>query len=441
MKQDMKDEDFEFMSDLEAAAHLRPNWVSQVFLWSIAALVGWFFLWAALSEVDERVRGTGQAMPSSDMQVVQSLEGGILTDLLVAEGDHVRKGQSLLRIDDIQFASEGRGIEAQMSSLQAKQARLRAESSDQRFAIDPELIRKYPDIAATEKKLYESRRDEMKNAFSILEDEVRGAEADLEEVKASIVKYSKSRALLQKELDITKSMVAQKAQPEIDQIRLERQLNDIEGSLASALQSRSSLEAKLSAAQKRKEEKTGSLKSQALGELNEVEAKIASIQESLKSVQDKVDRTELKSPVDGVVQKLHIKTVGGVIQPAQKLVEIVPVTDDLMIRARISPADVAFLKPGQEVRVSITAYDPQIYGTLQGRLERIGADTSEDTQGNIYFEIDVRTDKGYLGDAVQRLPIVPGMIAETEVIVGKRTILSYLMNPVLRMKDRALTEK
>lgn len=441
MKQDMKDEDFEFMSDLEAAAHLRPNWASQVFLWSIAALVGWFFLWAALSEVDERVRGTGQVMPSSDMQVVQSLEGGILTDLLVAEGDHVRKGQSLLRIDDIQFASEGRGIEAQMSSLQAKQARLRAESSDQRFAIALELIRKYPDIAATEKKLYESRRDEMKNAFSILEDEVRGAEADLEEVKASIVKYSKSRALLQKELDITKSMVAQKAQPEIDQIRLERQLNDIEGSLASALQSRSSLEAKLSAAQKRKEEKTGSLKSQALGELNEVEAKIASIQESLKSVQDKVDRTELKSPVDGVVQKLHIKTVGGVIQPAQKLVEIVPVTDDLMIRARISPADVAFLKPGQEVRVSITAYDPQIYGTLQGRLERIGADTSEDTQGNIYFEIDVRTDKGYLGDAVQRLPIVPGMIAETEVIVGKRTILSYLMNPVLRMKDRALTEK
>lgn len=437
----MNKEDLEFMSELEAATNIKPSVASSLFLWAVLVLFAWGFVWASFSEVEERIRGNGQVMPSSDVQVVQSLEGGILTDILVSEGDRVKKGQVILRIDDIQFSAEGKGIEAQRMGLKAKQARLKAETQNQPFAIDPDLAAKFPEIAENEEKLYRSRQSELKTSLDIVEDEVREAEANISEARASISKYSKSKELLQQELEITRKLVEKKAQPEIEKIRLERELNEASGNLSTAYQTQQSLEARLSAARKKEAEKLGAFKSQALGELNDVEAKIAAIEQNLKSVEDKVSRTELKSPVDGIVHKMHVKTEGGVIQPAQKLAEIVPSDDALMIRAKVSPSDIAFLKPGQDVRVTVTAYDPQIYGTLKGKLERIGADTIEDQQGNVFFEIDVRTDKNFLGDDAHPLPIAPGMVSETEVIVGKRTILTYLMKPVLRTKDRAFTEK
>ena len=437
----MEKDDIEFMSDLEAATNLKPVRAANIFLYTIVGLIVWLFIWAGFSQVDERVRGQGQIVPSSDVQIIQSLEGGIVTEILVSAGDSVKKDQVLLRIDDIQFASEGRGIEAQMMGLRAKQARLNAEASGKPFVPNADITQKYPDIAMNEEKLHRSRQDELKNSLAIIDDEVNEAAANLSEVKSSMAKLSKSKSLLEKELAITKRLVEKKAQPEIEQIRLERELNEVSGDLSTAYQSQQSLEARLSAARRKEAEKTGSFRSQALGELNDVESKIASIDQSLKSVEDKVRRTELKSPVDGVIHKMHIKTVGGVVQPAQKLAEIVPAGDDLVIRAKISPTDVAFLKPGQDVRINVTAYDPQIYGTLKGKLERISADTSEDEKGNVFFEIDVRADKNYLGDDAHPLPIAPGMVAETEVIVGKRTILTYLMKPVLRTKDRAFTEK
>lgn len=437
----MQSEDLEYMSELKAAAHLRPvPWANGILIFS-ACFITFGLLWAGFSSVDEIVRGAATVMPSSDMQVVQSLEGGIVTDILVQEGNRVTKDQPLLRIDDIQFASEGRGIEAQMTALQAKRARLTAEVSGKAFTLNAEVAQKYPDIATNEEKLYNSRQNELKTALAIIADEVREAEANLSEVKSSISKFAKSRDLLQKELEITKRLVEKKAQPEIEKIRLERELNEVSGNLSTAVQSKESLEARVSAARRKEEEKKSSFKSQALGDLNEVESRLAAISESFKSVEDKVRRTELRAPVDGVVQKIHVKTVGGVIQPAQKLVEIVPADDDLTIRARMNPADVAFLKMGQDVRVSISAYDAQIYGTLPAKVERISADAIEGQQGEVYFEIDVRSEKNHLGDDAQPLRITPGMMGEVAVIVGSRTILTYLMKPVLRARDRALTEK
>ena len=437
----MQEEDLEFMSELETANSLKPSFSSQVFLWAIAGLFFWMLLWAAFSQVDERVRGMGQVMPSSDVQVIQSLEGGILSEILVTEGALVKKDQVLLRIADVQFAAEGRSIEAQMMGLQAKRARLQAEASGQPFVMDPGITEKYPDVAANEEKLYRSRQSELGTALSIINDEVREAAANLSEVKASIARLSKSKGFLEHELEIARKLVEKKAMPEIEQLKRERELNETAGSLDGAYQSRQSLEARLSAAKQKEEERRGAFKSQALGELNDVESRIAGIKGSLTSLTDKVSRAELKSPVEGVVQKLYVRTIGGVIQPAQKLVEIVPIADDLMIRAKVAPADVAFLKIGQDVKVKITAYDPQIYGAFHGKLERIGANTVEDQKGNVFFEIDVRTDKNYLGTEEAPLRIFSGMVAETEVITGKRTILSYLLKPVLRTKDRAFTEK
>lgn len=437
----MEKQDLEFMDELEAATQLKPAGAANLLLLAIVLFFTAGFLWAALSEVDERVRGQGAVMPSSDIQVVQSLDGGIVTEILVAEGDAVKKGQPIIRIDDLQFASEGRNIEAQITGLKAKQARLKAEAAGVEFSIDPQLAAKHPDIAANEEKLYNSRQQELKSGLGMVADEVSEIEANISEVKASIGKYARSRDSLSKELEIVRRLVAQKAQPEIEKLRLERELNEVSGNLSSASQSQRSLEARLAGARKKEGEKKAVFKSQALGELNEVESKLASIKENLVAAEDRVRRTELTAPQDGIVHKLYVKTVGGVVQPAQKLAEIVPANDALMIRARVSPADIAFLKPGQKVRVSITAYDPQIYGTLQGRLERIGADTVTNERGEVYFEIDVVTDKSYLGEATHPLPITAGMVSEAEVITGRRTVLTYLMKPVLRVRDRALTEK
>ena len=437
----MAREDVEFMSELDAAAELRPSRASSAFLYAIGGFFLWSFLWAAFAHVDERAHGTGQVMPSSDIQVVQSLEGGILSELLVSEGDRVKKDQVLVRIDDVQFASEGRGIEAQMMGLRAKQARLKAEVAASPFIMPADITQKAPDVAANEEKLYKSRAQELETGLSIIADEVREAESNLAEVGASIGKLAKSRDLLQKELTITEKLVEKKAKPELELIQLQREMNETSGNLATASQSREALQSRLSAARKKEDEKRGSFRSQAIGELNEVETKLAAIQESFKSAEDRVRRRELRSPVDGIVQKIRLKTQGGIIEPAMKLVDIVPIEDDLMVRAKISPADVAFLKPGQDVRVSITAYDPQLYGSLHGRLERISADTVKDADGSVYFEIDVRTDKNHLGTDEAPLPIAPGMIAETEVITGKRTILTYLLKPLLRAKNRALSER
>lgn len=419
----------------------KPALAATLFFWTIALLLVFVFAWMALSKVDERVRGAGEVMPASDIQVVQSLEGGILRELLATEGATVQKDQILMRLDNIRFASEGRGIEAQMAALQAKQARLKAEINGTPFLADAALKAKYPDIAANEEKLYTSRESELKTALSIIAAEVEEAMANLAETRANIGKFSRSSGLLRKELEITRKLVASKAQPEIEKIKLERELNDIEGNLATARQTEQSLEARLRLTREKEAEKKSAIRSQALGELNEVETKIAGIKETLNTTEDKLRRTELRAPAAGIVHKIHLKTIGGIVEPAAKVIEIVPADNDLVIRARVNPTDVAFLKTGQKARISISAYDPQIYGTLEGTLERVSADTVEDKQGGIFFEIDVKTAKNHLGTETEPLPIRTGMQSDVEIIVGKRTILSYLLNPVIRAKDRAFTEK
>lgn len=435
------DEDIAYMNDLAAAAHLKPSGAANMFLLAVFALFACAVMWAAVAEVDERVRGTGSVMPSSDIKVVQSLDGGILTEILVSEGAVVKKGQPILRIDDLQFASEGRGIEAQVTGLMAKEARLKAEAAGKPFTMDAAFAKANPDIFANEQGLYQSRQQELSSAIGIFEDEVREIESNISEIRASIGKYARSRELLTRELEIARRLVAQKAQPEIEKLKLERELNEVSGNLSTASQSQRSMEARLAAARKREGEKKSAFQSQALAELNEVTSRLASIRESLAANKDKVRRSELTAPADGIIHKLYVKTVGGVVQPAQKLAEIVPANDALMVRARIAPGDIAFLKPQQKVRVSVSAYDPQLYGTLSGKLERISADTVEGRDGEVFFEIDVVTDKNYLGDEAHPLPITPGMVSEVEVVTGRRTILTYLMKPVLRARDRALSEK
>lgn len=433
--------DTDFMSELEAATRLRPATSATVMLFVIVALVLFGIVWAGVSKVEEMTRGQGQVVPSQNIQVVQSLEGGILGELLVTEGQQVKEGQILMRLSDVQFASEERGTEALSRGLRAKKARLEAEASGNPFTLPSDVLEKSPQIAANEEALYESRQRELQNAHAILDNRVHKAQADLAEVTAQINRFYQNRKLLGEELDITRAMVKKRAVPKLEEMRLDREISDLSGQINAQSQRKKSLEAELEAAKNEKKSQDDKFRSQALGELNKVETDISSLEENLKSIGDRVYRTEIRAPVEGIVNRIAIKTIGGVIEPAMRLVEIVPLNDELKIIAQVRPDEIAFIRPGQAAKVKITAYDAQKYGALDGTLVRIGANSTADHEGNPSFEIEVQTQKNYLGDDANPLPITPGMVAQVEVITGKRTILEYLLKPVLRARDRAFTER
>lgn len=431
----------EFMNELEAATRLKPHVASTILLVTITALIAFFLLWASFSQVEEMTRGSGQVVPSREIQVVQSLEGGILSEILVAEGELVKEGQILLRMSDVAFSSEERGVEARFWSLGATRARLIAESNGQTPELPQIVIDEAPRIAENEMALHASRQQELENAKSILRDNIARARAQMAETEADIRRIRDNRTLLNRELEITRNMVAQRAVPKLEQLRLERESGDLTGQLRSNQERLKGLESELSAAQKELQDQDDKFRSQALGELNDVQTEIRQLEESLKSIEDRVFRTELRAPVDGIINNIALSTIGGVIEPAQKLIEIVPVDDELKIIARVRPSDIAFLSPGQDVKVKITAYDSQRFGALDGKLVRIGANSVSDRDNNVFFEIEVRTNKNFMGSEDAPLPITPGMVAETEIITGKRTIMEYLLKPILRARDRALTER
>lgn len=437
----MSKEDLNFMSELEAATRLKPSDGSHYLLLTVASLVGAFFIWSGTSEIEELTRGSGQVVPTQEIQIVQSLEGGILEELLIREGQVVKKGDILMKVSDVAFASEERGVEARTAALKAKRTRLKAEAAGQEFKISEELEENYPSIVRNEKALYESRAQELRNAKSILDNEISSARSRLGEVQAKINRLIESRRLLNQELDITREMVAKRAVPKLEEIRLDRELATISGQIREATQEKGSLEANLRKAQRERADREDQFKSQVLGELNEIESQISQLTENLTAIGDRVDRADIRSPVDGVINKISLKTIGGIVEPAMKLVEVVPLDDNLKIIARVAPQEIAFIRPGLPANIKISAYDSQRYGSLKGELIRIGANSITDEKGNIFFEIEVQADKNYLGTLSNPLPITPGMVAETEIITGKRSILSYLAKPVLRAKDRALSER
>jgi len=434
-------QELDYMDELQAALSMRPATPAYILLFTIMAFVVFVIGWAAVTEVDILTRAQGQVVPSQEIQIVQSLEGGILEELLIAKGDRVTKGQVLLRISDVASSSEEKGTQARFFSLEAKKARLLAESSGEKFTLPPELAKKIPEIMANEKALYESRQKELAAVYEMQDEQIKKAKADLAEVGAEVNRLYKSRKLLNKELTITKDMVAKRAVPKLDQIRLERELADISGQIAVRAQEKKGLQAELASAQSQRVAQSDKFRSTALEELNEVKTDISALKESLKSIGDRVDRAELKSPVDGIVNQITVQTIGGIVEPAAKLVEIVPANDELKILAKAKPEEIAFLEPGQAVRVKITAYDPQRYGSLEGVLTRVAANSVSERDGAVMFEIEARTNKNYLGTLEKPLPITAGMVANIDIITGKRTIITYLTKPFHRGMSQVFRER
>ena len=411
---------------------------ARILLKSVGIALAIAIMWAAVSRLDEVTRGEGKVIPSRQLQVLQSLDGGVVEEILVKEGDVVDAEQVLLRIDPTRFASSVRESRVQYSALVAKAARLKALTEGTPFKVPDEIAKEDPKTVEEERRLYESRRNELETQSSIARQQLAQRQQELVEVRARYEQASKSYDISARELAVTKPLIASGAVSEVELLRLERDVARFRGERDMASAQISRIQASISEASHKLEEVGLAFRNESGKELGETMARLNALAEGSVGLSDKVTRSVLRSPVKGTVKRVLVNTVGGVVQPGKDVIEIVPLEDNLLLEARVQPRDIAFLRPGQKVVVKFTAYDFSIYGGLDGKLEHIGADSVVDEKGNAYYTVRVRTNKPTLGN---NLPVIPGMIVEVDIITGEKSVLTYLLKPVLRAKARALSER
>lgn len=398
-------------------------------------------LWAHYAELDEITRAEGKIIPSSRIQKVQNLEGGILSAIMVREGDRVEVGQILLQIDDTRFASSFRESKYSEQSLQAERLRLLAELNDQPFAPDLKTRTQLDSAFTDELALYKARTGARESNLAILQQQLRQREQELNEARSRGQNLSISMKLAEKELALTVPLAERGSVSEVELIKIQRQVNDLQGKLDQNRLSQPRLASAAQEARHKIEVQRRQMEADINAELSEVNENLLRINENNLALQDRVARTAVRSPVKGTINRLNINTIGGVVQPGMDLVEIVPSEDSLLVEAKVRPTDIAFLHPDLNATVKVTAYDFAIYGGLEARIEHISADTTTTEDGESFYQIQVRTDKNYLGTDEQPLPIIPGMVASVDIKTGKKSVLDYLLKPVYRAKELALRER
>ncbi len=395
-------------------------------------------IWAAFASIDEVTRGEARVVPTSQLQIVQSVDGGVVTELLVKDGQTVEAGQLLLKVDPTRFVSSMLESRSAQLAMQAKVLRLQALTRGTAFTPPPELTREVPDVVAQETRLYESRRAEINAQISIAQNQLGQRQQELNEVRARREQAERGLELMTKELNATRPMIASGAVSEVEVFRLEREVARLRGDREQATAQIARVQSAILEATRKIEEVQLTSRNQMSAELSETMSKLASLSQGGLALQDKVKHADIKSPMRGIVKRLLVNTVGAVVQPGKEVVEVVPLDDALILEVQITPKDIGFLRPGQEATVKFTAYDFSIYGGLSADVIQIGADSVLDEKGNAFYHIRVRTRKSSLGPG---LPVIPGMVAQVDILTGKKTILSYLLKPVLRAKANALTER
>ncbi len=429
------------LSDLRSATTARPPLATTLFLLVIALLVVAFGGWAAYAHIDEVAVGMGKVIPSSQVQVIQNLEGGILADMLVREGEMVEQGQVLLRVDATGFQSELRQNRAKQMALEGQIARLTAETQGRDIAFPPHILENRPDVAERESALFKSRQSELEASLDGIGQQIEQRRQEVNNLRSREHSLARSLSFAQQELSMSLELAEKGYRSKLEVLKLRQKFTELEGQLDSTRIAVPQAQAALSEAERRLEERRHAHRSQALAELTQYRSELMGLTEALRAQEDRVTRREVRSPVHGIVKHLKVHTIGGVIQPGADLVEIVPVDDQLLVEARVSPSDIAFIRPGQKATVKLTAYDYSIYGGLEAELDHISADSLVTERGEAYYLIRVRTKQNHLGSDEKKLAVMPGMVASVDIVTGDKTVLQYIMKPLLKTTERALRER
>lgn len=411
-------------------------------IWGVIAFFVFLLAWAHFAVIDEVTKGDGKAIPSSRIQKIQNLEGGIVAQIYVKEGQIVEAGAPLIRLDDTRFASNVGETEADRVAMELRVERLSAEVENRPLNITAQARKSVPSQAANEESLYMSRRQQLADEVGGLQQQLVQRQQELREFTSKAEQYRNSLNLLRQEISMSEPLVARGAISPVEVLRLRRSEVETRGMLDGTTLAVPRAQAAIGEVQRKIDETRGKFRSEALTQLNEARTDLAKTQATAKGLEDRVSRTLVTSPVRGIVKQVLVNTVGGVIQPGSDMAEIVPLDDSLLVEARIRPQDIAFLHPGQKAMIKFTAYDYTIYGGLEGTLEQIGADTVQDEEKkNTFYLIKLRTNKSHLGSDEKPLLIIPGMVASVDIITGKKSVLSYLLKPIIKSRAEALHER
>lgn len=401
-----------------------------------------FVLWANVASLDEVTRGEGKVVPSSQVQALQSLEAGTVDEVLVKEGDEVHAGQVLVRLSDIEAASNLSANQARYLGLLASITRLQAEAEGERnFEFPKEVMKGAPESVTEEMKSFRANLQQIQSQVNIYEQQLVQREQEVREVQSKIDDIRGIIRLQEEEMEMVRPLVEKGSAPRMELLQLQRVSKEKRSELNTLLSSLPRARSAVKEAQARIDDIQNSAQAQAQTELSARLIEMNELKERLSALKDRKTRTEMKSPVNGIIQELTVNTIGGVVRPGEDLIKIVPKDDQLIIEARIRPADRAFIHPGQKAVVKLTAYDFSIYGGLKGELTYISQDTFEDEQGNTYYTTRLRTDKNHLLHNGEVKPITTGMVASVDILTGEKTVMQYLLKPLIKTLDNAMNER
>ena len=437
-----EEEDLLFMSEVDAAIHRKGSSIAFVLTVVIALFLIIFVLWAHFTVLDEVTRGLGQVIPSQKVQVIQNLEGGILQEITVQENQIVNKGDILIRIDNAMAASQYRDAFTKAAEHEAAIVRLNAEIEGKSEIVFPDEFKGAdPQVLDDQQSIFRAHRQQLQEELNVLQSQHSQRQQEIVEMQSRKQQLERSLGLAKQQRDIAKPLVDQGVYPRVDYLALERDISSLQGDIDALRLAIPRIRQAANEASRRIEQRRAEVKAQALGEKNNHRGELKSLQEIMSAGEDRVTRTDVRSPVRGTVKQINLNTLGGVVRPGESILEIVPLDDTLLIEARIRPADIAFLHPGQKAMVKITAYDFSIFGGLEGFVEAISADTIEDDNGESFFKVKLRTQKNAITYHSEELPIIPGMTASIDILTGKKSVLAYLLKPILRAKQNAMRER
>lgn len=447
---DEEDEDLDFIYSSYAYANENPSRVSTfVFLFITLFFTG-AITWAALAQIDELARGNGKVIPSDKIQRVQSLDGGIISEILVKEGEVIKKDTPLMKIDTTRFQASLEESKQEYLALLAVRERLKVESNIDvrkkltKLSFPKEVIEDSSRYDKLEQQLLKNRYKELKSSVNVLKTQLGQKRQELEEIKNTIKNLKKSFALIKEQRKTIHKLVNRGVKSKYDLLNIEKEYTNVSGDLEAALLSVRRSKLAISEANNRIQEKLDAFRAEASNTLQKTVSMINKFEARLVGDEDKVAKTTIISPVDGIIKQLNFNTIGGVVQSGMDLVEIVPQSDILLVEAKIDPKDIAFINPSQKAIVKISAYDFSIYGGLDGKIVEISADSivdKESKDARSYYRVIIKTDKNFLERNGNKLPIIPGMIATVDIITGKKTILDFILKPILKVKQNSLHER
>lgn len=418
------------------------GWRDHILLYAIGALVVIFLAWANIATLDEVSRGDGTVIPSSEVQAVQNLEGGIIDEFLVREGDIVKEDQVVLRMRNVQAKSDFDSTMQKYLGLLATIARLQAEAEEKdAIAFPDEVKRGAPDSVQAEQNAFDANRRQRESQSSVLRDQLSQKEQEVAELQRRIADTGSVLALAVDERNMVEPMVEKGAAAKKELLQIRQRIAQQSAELNGLKLALPRAQSAVKEVKSRLESLSSEFRATAQGELAEKTKELNVIKQTLSAFRDKSERTEIKSPVHGAVKDLKITTVGGVVRPGETIMEIVPLEDQLIVEARIRPADIAFIHPQQKAIVRLTAFDFSIYGSLEGRVVEVSPDSIVNDKGESFYRVRVKTDQTKVTKDAKEFDVMPGMQATVDIVTGEKTLMTYLLKPFTKATQTALRER